>query len=115
MKLSKETASVNNWIMSSDVTKPEVGKGMTQLHWTDRTPWEVVYVSPNSKEVHVARYETAYKSNAYDGYLELKSLIPHTHTVLKYRNGAWKRKTDNGWLKMNVIFGSAEGYKDPHF
>ena len=115
MKIGKDTASVSNWIISSDTNQPEVGKGMTELRWTDRTPWEVVYTSPNNKEVHVVRYETTYKTNAYDGYLELKGLIPQTHTVLKYRNGAWKRKTENGWLKMNVVFGYAEGYTDPHF
>jgi hypothetical protein len=115
MRIGKDTASVSNWIMSSDITQPEVGKGMTELHWTDRAPWEVIYVSSNKKEVHVVRYDTKYKKDMYDGYQELDGIIEDTLTVLKYRHGAWRRQTDWGWSKMNVIFGCAQAYTDPHF
>jgi hypothetical protein len=115
MKLGTETSSISNWIMSEHVTQPQVGKGMTELHWTDRTPWEVIYVSPNNKEVHVVMYNTKYRKDGYDGYLELDGIMPDTLTVLKYRHGAWRRQTDWGWSKMNVIFGCAQGYRDPHF
>lgn len=51
MKLGKETGSVTNWMMSGTKGQPtpEVGMGITILHWTDRSAGTITRVSPSGK------------------------------------------------------------------
>lgn len=46
MKLGKDTNSVNNWMMSGSKGQPtpEVGMGITLLHWTDRSAGTITRV-----------------------------------------------------------------------
>jgi len=113
MKLGTETASVHNWVMAGTAGQPEVGKGMLELMWTDRRVWEVLWVSDNKKEVVVGLYSPSHDSEGY--VTELGDVIPGSETTLKFRHGKWKVEGYNGWSKMNVIFGSHRGYRDPHF
>lgn len=55
MKLGKNTNSFFNWIMSENRIPPEVGKGATELLWTDRHAYQVTYVSGDSKRVFIKR------------------------------------------------------------
>lgn len=52
-KIQKQTIGVDgsffNQLMANNSTLPEVGKGATQLHYTDRTCFEVVEVSGNGE------------------------------------------------------------------
>lgn len=57
MKLGKDTGSLMNHVMSTSDQKPEVGKGATILHWTDREAWEVIKVSKSGKEVTIQKYD----------------------------------------------------------
>lgn len=112
MKLGKDTASLHNWIMSTDVTKPEVGKGMLQLLWTDRRVWEVVDVI-SDKEIRVKPYNPKYNQAGYVS--ELGEPIGEGVT-LKFSRGSWRFRDFLGkWVKMNVVFGSHMGYRDPSF
>ena len=48
MKLGSETGSLVNHIMSRGVDcQPEVGMGVTVLHWTDRSAHTIVEVAKN--------------------------------------------------------------------
>lgn len=46
----KTTGSLFNHLMGNNATLPEVGKGATILHWTDRSAYEVVEVSESRME-----------------------------------------------------------------
>lgn len=113
MKLGSQTASVHNWIMSGNPTPPEVGKGMLELMWTDRRVWEVLYVSDDKKEVVVERYDPTYNEL---GYVEDLGQPTGDMITLRYRYRAWRaRMVDGTWSKMNVVFGSHQGYYDRSF
>jgi hypothetical protein len=51
MKLGRDTGSVSNWLMSGSngQPRPEVGMGVTLLHWTDRSAGTITRVSPSGK------------------------------------------------------------------
>lgn len=51
MKIGRETNSVMNLVMSgtSGQPSPEVGMGVTELHWTDRHAGTVTWVSKTGK------------------------------------------------------------------
>jgi len=52
MKLGRDTGSVVNW-MSVGGCKPEVGMGVTILHWTDRSAGTIIEVGKNARFVMV--------------------------------------------------------------
>jgi hypothetical protein len=49
--------SFHNQLMSNNATLPEVGKGATELHYTDRTCYEVIEVSEDKMTVKLERLE----------------------------------------------------------
>lgn len=126
MKLGKDTSSVSNWILSSVPNSPVVGEGATELMWTDRRAYEVLWVSKNGKECVIERLESRFDSAGYP--------IEHTPTgyelKLKFRYGSWwvvdtnapnaNNELFNGdWkfqpYKMNIVFGRREAYYDHSF
>lgn len=54
----KSTGSFYNWVMGNNSTLPVVGKGATQLHWSDRWAYEVIWVSNDQSECTIKRYNT---------------------------------------------------------
>ena len=123
MKLNTETSSLVNHIMSSNGTRPEVGKGATILRWTDRQAYEVVNVSKDGKEVLLQRYSprriddrgmTDAQDYIYDTLIE-------SYLTLRLRYGKWYVKHDgnNGerptYDKIHVIFGERVEYYDYSF
>ena len=57
-KVGKTTGSLSNYLMGNNATLPEVGKGATILHWTDRSAYEVIEVSENKMECIIQRYDS---------------------------------------------------------
>lgn len=49
-----------NQLMSNNATLPEVGKGATQMHYTDRTAFEVVEVSEDGNEARLQYLQAAW-------------------------------------------------------
>lgn len=94
----KQTAKVGvagslfNQLMANNQSIPEVGKGATQLHYSDRSCYEVIEVSPDLKTVRLEELdaEAAVKP----------SPIGHQNWILKptgrfitveWKYGSWKR------------------------
>ena len=93
-KAGKTTGSLFNYLMGNNATLPEVGKGATILHWTDRSAYEVIEVSENKMECTIQRYDpervdglgmSDSQSYKYEKLTEQKM-----HLV--WRQGAWRAK-----------------------
>ena len=84
--------SLFNQLMANNQSIPEVGKGATQLHYSDRSCYEVIEVSPDLKTV---RLEELYAEAAVK-----PSPMGHQNWILKptgrfitveWKYGSWKR------------------------
>lgn len=94
MKAGKDTGSFFNFLMGNNATVPVVGKGATILHWSDRTAYEVTWVSDNGKSVKIRKYlaertDNLGMSDSQD--YEYKELIGSEIEIV-WRHGAWRRK-----------------------
>ena len=93
-KAGKTTGDLFNYLMGNNATLPEVGKGATILHWTDRSAYEVIEVSENKMECTIQRYDP----ERVDGlgisdsqeYKYEKLTEEKMHLV--WRQGAWRAK-----------------------
>lgn len=126
MKLGNETNSLVNWVYSNNEgedTKIEIGMPVTKLYWTDR---EVYVVKDITKQyVVLALAKTVMKKDVYNGY---KTPVKDKHGnieyypdsyiyVRKYRNkwNEYNGRTNERYGKISLIFGVADGYRDPCF
>jgi hypothetical protein len=84
-----------NQMMSNNATLPEIGKGATKMHYTDRTCYEVVEVSDDKKTVKLERLEAVADPN-------FKNDIGHQNWILNptgqfvtvvWRRDAWRIKS----------------------
>ena len=92
MKLNTETGSFFNHLMSANNSIPEVGKGATILHWTDRSAYEVIEVSEDKKRCVIQRYDPERLDNfgmSDDQVYKYENLTGETHTLV-FRNGSWR-------------------------
>ena len=95
-KLGRETGSFQNWMMSHNNTIPEIGKGATELHWTDRTPYEVLDVSNGGKSALIRRYNVKASKTMQMGE-QAWDLIPDTESEgiwVHWKWGAWRTKSE---------------------
>lgn len=123
MKLGKDTGSFFNYLMANSLSVPEVGKGATVLHWTDRSAYFVNSVSADGKTVEIERANAVRvddngMSEAQDYKYERNPLAePET---IKFRYGKWRRvyKELGGkttYAPINIMFGSMREYYDFSF
>jgi len=114
MKLNTETGSFINHLYSCISEKPEVGKGATQLMWTDRRAYFVNEVSNNSKTV-VLESTNAIRTDDLgmtdSGQTYRFERTGQTFTI-KFKWGKW-RTSSNG--VFNVVFGKMDEYYDYSF
>jgi hypothetical protein len=101
-----QVKEVPNWI--------DVGMHATGSYHSDSYPFEVVKVPANGKVITICELD-AKNAEGYDYYSNQVHTFksnPHgaTHTVRQHKNGDWM--TPDG---MQVYFGSARKYDDPHF
>ncbi len=84
-----------NQLMSNNSTLPVVGKGATQMHYTDRSCFEVVEVSEDGKTVKLEGLTAA---------ADRRQPLPHGHQnwvlnpsgnfmTVQWRHNAWKQKS----------------------
>lgn len=87
-----------NQLMGNNAILPEVGKGMTLLHYTDRDAYEVIEVSKDFKTVKVEALNARYNDKVY---LNGNPPIGHQDWILEptgrfgtivWRHGAWRFK-----------------------
>lgn len=89
------SGSFFNQLMSNNSTIPIVGKGATQMHFSDRTCFEVVEVSKDGKIVKLqhlrAQPETAGSQIGHQDWIfeELDRF-----TTIKWRYNAWRKKVE---------------------
>ena len=123
MKLGTQTGSFFNHLMANSMSLPEVGKGATILHWTDRSAYFVNKVSADGKEVEIERAKAIRTddlgmSDAQDYRYER---IPgHEPLTLKFTYGKWRRVYTNSegtreTTPVNIIFGTMREYYDYSF
>jgi hypothetical protein len=117
MRLGKDVGSVTNWMMAHNNNLPIVGKGMTQLMWSDRYAYEVMEVSQDGKKVVVRAYNTT--CEYYSGYPKDGNMgtLYEQDIHMKFSHGKWRMKEryDDKYNVVNVIFGVLDPYRDPHF
>ncbi|MFW6311272.1 MAG: hypothetical protein ACOC1K_03450 [Nanoarchaeota archaeon] len=105
MKLGTQTGSMINHLMSNNDTKPEVGKGCTLLHWTDREAWEVIEVRKNDKEVVIQKYNPKrIDNNGMSDAQEYEySELTDAKKTLVYKWGSWKERSETIVFEENIL------------
>jgi heme-degrading monooxygenase HmoA len=94
IKLGKQTGSFMNFMMGNNRSLPEVGKGATLLHWTDRTACQVIEVSADKRRAVIEEFAN-YKAEELSGY----------RNEIVWRNNAWRK------VISRVVFESDEAYE----
>jgi len=84
--------SVHNYLMSNNATLPVVGKGATEMLYSDRRVYEVVKVSDDGKEVTLERLDTvADKTMPCEmGHQNWVHNPTGQFFTIVWRNGAWR-------------------------
>lgn len=93
-----------NQMMANNDILPEVGKGATELHYTDRTCYEVIEVSKDFKTVKLETLEARIDPK-YLASMKGKDVIGHQNWVFeptgKFSTVVWK---NNAWrVKCRVV------------
>lgn len=123
MKLGKDTGSFFNYLMANSMSVPEIGKGATILHWTDRAAYFVNSVSDDGKTVEIERAKAVRVDNNGVGdaqdyrYERDPNAQPE---IIKFRYGKWRQvyKELGGkttYTPINIMFGSMCEYYDYSF
>jgi len=114
--------SLINQIMSNNSSTPEVGKGATQMHYTDRTCYEVVEVSADGKSARLQYLEAECDPILGGGHGHQNWILKPTErfVTVVWRHGAWRTvgKDLDGkpvYTKINIIFGVKDYYYDWSF
>jgi len=110
-KLS-HTGSFINWMMSSNSTIPEVGKGATELHWSDRTPYEVLEVANEGKSALIRQmgYRASRQMQMGEQAWELFSEPENESIWVHWKWNAWRTKNSR-WYKTDKFWEDLEANK----
>jgi hypothetical protein len=114
--------SFHNQLMSNNATLPEVGKGATELHYTDRTCYEVIEVSEDKMTVKLERLEARIDPE-YLKQLKGGDSVGHQNWVFDptgqfitvvWRQGAWRIKVRKIKFTKDIIETAiAVGFSSP--
>ena len=95
--------SFNNQLMANNSTLPVVGKGATEMHYTDRSCYEVIEVSKDYKTVKLEELSARHDKSKEGGMGHQNWILEPTgrfiHVYWKY--GAWRTK------KVEVLYEDA--------
>lgn len=118
--MSRWYGSIQNRIEEcAKFQKPEVGMGVTETWWSDRSPWEIIEVIDDR---HIVVRELSWKRTDSNGFSEWQEYEytsnPNGRVARLFltKQGRWRERIgrnglgDNGW-----IIGRAERYRDPSF
>jgi len=116
LKLGTQTGSFINHLKSEGDNKPEVGKGATELLWSDRRAYFVDWVSEDKKECIIegtkaVRIDNQGMSDSQD-YSYDREENPYKIT-LRFTHGKWRNKKTR--QPMNIQFGYMREYYDFSF
>ncbi len=104
-KAGRDSGSLMNYLMGNNKTIPEVGKGATILHWTDRSAYEVIKVSKDLTEVTLQRYDAERKDD--NGMSECQSYqyekLTNEIMNIKYLRGAWRKIWEEVHFTKNFL------------
>ena len=131
MKLGKETGSMVNHLysrMTKGQPNPEIGMGVTFLHWTDRSPGTIIDIFTIAGDVAIAVQADSYKRTDDNGaFTECQSyeFQPNPDggiTHYRLNSGKWRqvrRSPDSGrWVYADghgLRIGERDAYYDPCF
>ena len=128
MRLGSETGSMINHLysrMTLNAPTPELGLGVTILHWTDRSPGTIVFLDPTKKGLVIGVADDDYRfdreADEYDITPCALSCAPRRFFRLNAA-GSWE-PVERGlrpgtWRKIDgpgVLVGRRERYYDPSF
>lgn len=112
--------SFHNQLMSNNASLPIVGKGATEMHYSDRSCYEVIEVSADGRTVKLERLD-AEADKTKD------CQIGHQNWILKptgyfrtivWRNGAWRNVVKNIVWNMEFFKGNGfdkDNYNSPEY
>jgi hypothetical protein len=121
MKLGTETGSVINHLKSKNPTPPVVGKGATELMWTDRKAYFVNEVSEDGKECVIESAKAIRTDNRGMAEWQDYRYERTGNTIeLRFLWGKWRYRggnewNSNKWYPMNIVFGYMDAYHDFSF
>jgi len=85
-----------NQLMGNNDSTPELGGGATELHFSDRTPYQVIEVSKDLRKVRLQRYEAVadLSKNNEMGHQNWVLAPTNVYKTLVWRNNAWKQVSE---------------------
>lgn len=85
-----------NQLMANNASLPEVGKGATQLHYTDRTCYEVIEVSKDHKTVKLEILDAKADPTKENGMGHQNWILEPTGQFITvvWRHNAWRVKSN---------------------
>ncbi len=91
---AKLSGSFHNYLIANNQSIPEVGKGATQLHYSDRTCYEVIEVSEDGKTVKLESLDAEWDRTKEGGQGHQNWILNPTgnFTTVIWRNNAWRIK-----------------------
>lgn len=95
--------------------KPEVGMGVTEMHWSDTYPYEVIAVKDDR---HITVRAMGYK--CLDYFAGDWEVFPNPNGIVinlfKTKKGQWRKRIGkNGLGDIIYCLGYASRYEDPSF
>lgn len=111
--------SLQNRLMEdSAMPKPEVGMGVTEMLWSDRSPYEIVEVKDDR---HVLIRALDYKRIDNNGFSECQEYeyYPNENNpvtmIFLTKKGEWRERIGRRLGSTRFVIGFAEKYYDPCF
>lgn len=110
---AKIQGSIHNSMMANNASLPEVGKGATQLHWSDRDPYEVLEVSKDGKSCTIQALKVNWEGcEPYSGYANITDELTSVPIKLVYKWKAWRVAREvfvytDKWLARSGGFGAS--------
>lgn len=88
--------SLFNQLMSNNSSIPEVGKGATQMHYTDRTCYEVIEISKDGKTVKLEILDAEWDKTKPGGEGHQNWILKPTgrFVTVSWRHNAWRLKSE---------------------
>lgn len=83
-----------NQLMSNNSSVPEVGKGATLMHYSDRSCLEVIEVSKDGKTVKLEELDAEWDKTKPGGIGHQNWILKPTgrFVTISWRHNAWRRK-----------------------
>jgi len=111
ISVKKQTAKVGvagsffNQMMSNNSSVPVVGKGATQMHYTDRTCYEVVEVSADGKSARLEYLNAEWNKSLGGGQGHQNWILKPTgrFVTIVWRHNAWRKVGTEIWFTDEFV------------